>query len=68
MWDFQAPGQTPSTDEWNGFKHAARAAIEAMNEPTDLMVLTGNRVGGFAPGDKNTVPLIWEMMVKAALK
>lgn len=50
--------------EWNEFLKAARAAIEAMREPTDRMVWDG----GTALHDKGEDTAgIWAAMIDAAL-
>lgn len=41
----------------------ARAAIEAMREPTDNMILEGNDVAGYENPQQ-----VWEVMINAALK
>lgn len=70
---------TTGSDGMDGYKHVARAAIEAMREPTEAMVRAG--CGADIPGgqwgeptfressiDENDCPVIWAAMLDAALK
>ena len=48
----------------------ARAAIEAMREPTEAMVASGESAASFGigkPKDDDAIPRVWRWMIDAAL-
>lgn len=49
----------------------ARAAIEAMIEPTERMIAEGESAASFGigrPADEEALPRVWKWMIEAALK
>lgn len=50
------------------FIKAARAAIEAMREPTEAMIAAGNIAAGLNQSDKHEIPHILAAVIDAALK
>ena len=68
-------GDTPWEKCGSGFKEictdAARAAIEAMMEPTPRMISEGESaasIGIGKPADDEALPRVWNWMIQAALK
>lgn len=56
---------------WRLNEKDARAAIEAMMEPTPRMISEGESAASFGigrPHDDEAVPRVWEWMLQAALK
>ena len=50
------------------YEALAEAAIKAMGEPTEEMILIGNRFLNLAPKDVATMKAVWLAMIDAALK
>jgi hypothetical protein len=51
----------------DAYRAKAKAAIEAMREPTDQMIDDGYEAGGYTP-DPSDVPAAFRAMIDAALK
>jgi hypothetical protein len=59
--------ESPAREAWIS---SARAAIEAMHEPTEAMEMAGNDAlsdNGVCPVDDSDAPLAWRAMIDEAL-
>lgn len=59
---------SPERKQWHNFEKQARAAIEAMREPTDRMVLECNRFLNIHPDDRMTLNRTFSEMIDVALR
>jgi hypothetical protein len=71
--DQVAKAISEADDSWDGedYRVLARAAIEAMREPTDRMVSEGESAASFGigkPTSEDAIPRVWSEMIDAALK
>jgi hypothetical protein len=61
------PGQAYIDANWPNYSTAARAAIEAMREPTEAMIGAGRgALPNFCPEDSDAL-VCWQDMIDAAL-
>lgn len=72
--DVYVEGDPDAGTSWAGYRNAARAAIEAMREPTDEMSYAGFQVNKWVNRDKISVgrvsiapELAWQAMINTAL-
>lgn len=66
--DYERSQRGETTKNWHLFERPARAAIEAMREPTEAMTISASKEFGPQTGDSSDPCDVWRHMIDEALK